>query len=137
MGHPKHNRTLFEADEIDRTVIHKISVEEVRRRGLIPIDKTESVLQQIDLPEKLFNVILKATAFTVIERYLKLREERIICCDQTVRRIMREIGLADYMKLTKREKKMFSNTLKCFIIANADMHRLATLTRQYMKRCMK
>ena len=38
-------------------VIHKISVEEIRRRGLTPIDKTESVLQQIDLPEKLFNVI--------------------------------------------------------------------------------
>jgi transposase len=57
IGHPKYNRALFEADEIDRTVIHKISVEEIRRRGLIPIDKTESVLQQIDLPEKLFNVI--------------------------------------------------------------------------------
>ena len=57
IGHSKHSRALFEADEIDRTVIHKISVEEVRRRGLIPIDKTESVLQQIDLPEKLFNVI--------------------------------------------------------------------------------
>ena len=56
-GHPKYNRALFEADEIDQTVIHKISVEEVRRRGLIPLDKTESVLQQIDLPEKLFNVI--------------------------------------------------------------------------------
>jgi len=56
-GHPKYNRTLFQADEIDRTIIHKISVEEVRRRGLILLDKTESVLQQIDLPEKLFNVI--------------------------------------------------------------------------------
>jgi transposase len=29
MGHPKYNRALFEADEIDRTVIHKISVEEI------------------------------------------------------------------------------------------------------------
>ena len=57
MGHPKYNRNLFEADEIDRTVIHKISVEEVRRRGLIPLDKTESVLQQIDLPAKLYTVI--------------------------------------------------------------------------------
>lgn len=57
IGHPKYNRALFEADEIDRTIIHKIPVEEIRRRGLIPIDKTESVLQQIDLPEKLFNVI--------------------------------------------------------------------------------
>ena len=57
MGHSKHSRALFEADEIDRTVIHKISVEEVRRRGLIPLDKTESVLQQIDLPAKLYTVI--------------------------------------------------------------------------------
>jgi transposase len=57
IGHPKYHRALFEADEIDRTVIHKISVKEVRRRGLIVLDKTESVLQQIDLPEKLFNVI--------------------------------------------------------------------------------
>jgi hypothetical protein len=56
-GHPKYNRALFEADEIDRTVIHKISVEEVRRRGLIVLDKTESVLQQIDLPAKLYTVI--------------------------------------------------------------------------------
>jgi transposase len=56
-GHPKYNRVLFDTDEIDQTIIHKISVEEVRRRGLIPLDKTESVLQQIDLPEKLFNVI--------------------------------------------------------------------------------
>jgi hypothetical protein len=39
MGHPKYNRTLFEADEIDRTVIHKISVEEVRR----PPDHIEAV----------------------------------------------------------------------------------------------
>ena len=57
IGHPKYNRALFEAEEIDRTVIHKISVEEVRRRGLIMLDKTESVLQQIDLPAKLYTVI--------------------------------------------------------------------------------
>ena len=57
MGHPKYNRALFEADEIDQTVIHKISVEEVRHRGLIVLDKTESVLQQIGLPGKLFNII--------------------------------------------------------------------------------
>lgn len=56
-GHPKYNRALFEADEIDRTIIHKISAKEVRRRGLIPLEQTESALQQIDLPEQLFNVI--------------------------------------------------------------------------------
>jgi transposase len=57
IGHPKYNRALFEADEIDRTVIHKISVEEIRRRGLIVLNKTESVLQQIDLPAKLYTVV--------------------------------------------------------------------------------
>ncbi len=56
-GHPKHKRALFEADEIDRTVIHKISATEVRRHGLIPLNKTESALQQIDLPKKLYSVI--------------------------------------------------------------------------------
>ncbi|MBN2455502.1 MAG: hypothetical protein JXB29_03040, partial [Sedimentisphaerales bacterium] len=30
---------------------------EIRRRGLIPLEQTESALQQIDLPKQLFNVI--------------------------------------------------------------------------------
>jgi succinate dehydrogenase/fumarate reductase flavoprotein subunit len=41
-GHPKHNRPLFEADEIDKTIIHKLPVKEVRRRGLIPIEQSIS-----------------------------------------------------------------------------------------------
>ena len=57
MGHPKCSRAIFEASEISETIIHKLSAKEVRRRGLIPLAKTESVLQQIDLPEQLFNVI--------------------------------------------------------------------------------
>jgi transposase len=56
-GHPKHSRPLFEADEIDHTIIYKLPVKEIRRRGLIPIEQTESALQQIDLPEKLYHVI--------------------------------------------------------------------------------
>lgn len=56
-GHPKYNRALFEAGEIDRTIIHKIPAKEVRRRGLIPLEQTESALQQIDLPKKLFSVV--------------------------------------------------------------------------------
>ena len=56
-GHPKHNRPLFEADEIDKAIIHKLPVKEVCRRGLILLEETESALQQIDLPKKLFNVI--------------------------------------------------------------------------------
>ncbi len=56
-GHPKHNRPLFEVDEIDKTIIHKLPVKEVHRRGLLPLEETESALQQIDLPSKLFHVI--------------------------------------------------------------------------------
>lgn len=56
-GHPKHRRPLFEADEINQTIIHKLPVKEIRRRGLISIEQTESALQQIDLPEKLYHVI--------------------------------------------------------------------------------
>jgi transposase len=56
-GHPKHTRPLFEADEIDQTIIHKLPAKEIRRRGLIPIKQTESALQQVDLPKKLYTVI--------------------------------------------------------------------------------
>ncbi|RKY07191.1 MAG: hypothetical protein DRP56_06135 [Planctomycetota bacterium] len=56
-GHPKHTRPLFAPDEIDKTVIHKLSAEEVHHRGSIPLQQTELALQQIDLPEKLYTVI--------------------------------------------------------------------------------
>jgi len=56
-GHPKHSRPMFEADEVDKTIIHKLPTEEVHRLGLIKLNETESALQQIDLPEQLFNVI--------------------------------------------------------------------------------
>jgi transposase len=56
-GHPKHIRPLFEADEIDKTVVHPLPAEEVRRRGLVPLPQTESALQQIDLPKRLYEVI--------------------------------------------------------------------------------
>jgi len=56
-GHPKHCRPLFQADEIDTTIIHKLSAKEIKRRGLIPIEQTESALQQVDLPVKLYIVI--------------------------------------------------------------------------------
>ena len=48
---------MFEADEIDRTVVYKLPAEVVRRRGLVPLDETDVALQQIDLPEQLFDVI--------------------------------------------------------------------------------
>jgi len=56
-GHPKHSRALFEKDEIDKTIIHKLSAKEIKRKGLVPLPETESALQQIDLPQKLYYVI--------------------------------------------------------------------------------
>ena len=56
-GHPKHKRPLFETNEIDKTIIHKLPAKEIKRRGLVPLSQTEAALQQIDLPEKLYNVI--------------------------------------------------------------------------------
>ncbi len=56
-GHPKHSRPLFEADEIDNTIIHELSAKEIKRKRLITLPETESALQQIDLPKKLYYVI--------------------------------------------------------------------------------
>ncbi len=56
-GHPKHSRPMFEAGDIDQTIIHKLPDEEVHRLDLTKLNETESALQQIDLPEQLFNVI--------------------------------------------------------------------------------
>jgi len=56
-GHPKHTRRPFSQDEVDRVVIHTLPDEEIRRRGLIPLDETEVALQQVDLPEQMFDVI--------------------------------------------------------------------------------
>jgi len=57
LGHKKHSRQSFTDEQIDNTIIHELSSEEVDRRNLTPLDKTESVLRQVDLPEKLYNVI--------------------------------------------------------------------------------
>lgn len=57
LGHTKYSRQPFTSEQIDKTVIHKLPAEEVKRRNLIPLDKTESVLQQVTLPEKLYNVV--------------------------------------------------------------------------------
>jgi len=56
-GHPKHTRPLFKDNEIDKTVTHKLPAKEIERRGLVALAETESALQQIDLPEKLYHVI--------------------------------------------------------------------------------
>ena len=52
-GHPKHNRPLFEDNEIDKTITHKLPAKEIERRGLVALAETESALQQINLPENL------------------------------------------------------------------------------------
>lgn len=57
LGHKKHSRQPFTDKQIDNTIIHELSAEEVGRRNLTPLDKTESVLQQVDLPEKLYTVV--------------------------------------------------------------------------------
>jgi hypothetical protein len=56
-GHPKHSRITVDADKIDKTIIHKLSDNEVKRRGLVELPDTDSVLLQVDLPEKLFDLI--------------------------------------------------------------------------------
>ncbi|MBN2455828.1 MAG: IS66 family transposase [Sedimentisphaerales bacterium] len=57
LRHKKYSRQLFTPQQIDETIIHKLTAEEVKHRNLTPLDKTESVLQQITLPDKLYNVI--------------------------------------------------------------------------------
>jgi transposase len=55
-GHKKHTRTKFTQEEIDETIVHKLSPEDVVRRNLIELPQTESALQQVSLPDKLFYV---------------------------------------------------------------------------------
>ena len=57
IGHKKHSRQPFTDEQIDNTIIHELSSEQVDRRNLTPLDETESVLQQVDLPEKLYTVV--------------------------------------------------------------------------------
>ena len=56
-GHKKHTRKLFTDEQIDKTIIHKLPDKEIRRRSLTPLNETESALQQVELPKKLYNVI--------------------------------------------------------------------------------
>ena len=56
-GHKKHSRKPFAPEQIDKTIIHELPDKEVHRRNLTPLNKTESALQQVDLPKKLYNVI--------------------------------------------------------------------------------
>jgi len=57
LGHKKHSRQPFTPEQIDKTIIHELTVDEIHRKKLTPLDETESALQQVDLPDKLYNVI--------------------------------------------------------------------------------
>ena len=56
-GHKKYTRQPFTDEQIDNTIIHELSAEKVGCRNLTPLDKTESVLHRVDLPEKLYTVV--------------------------------------------------------------------------------
>jgi len=55
-GHRRCQRQFLPPEQVDETIIHELSAEEVQRRKLIPLDEYESALQQIDLPKKLIHV---------------------------------------------------------------------------------
>lgn len=57
LGHPQHNRQPFAPEQIDETIIHELSAEEVCCRNLLSLEQTESALQQVDLPEKFYNIV--------------------------------------------------------------------------------
>ena len=57
LGHEKHSRQPFTTEQIDNTIIHELTVNEIRRRNLTPLEETESALQQVDLPAKFYTVI--------------------------------------------------------------------------------
>ena len=57
LGHRKYSRQPFTPEQIDKTVIHELPAEEIERRNLTPMNKTESALQQVTLPEKLYRII--------------------------------------------------------------------------------
>ena len=56
-GHKNHTRQPFPAEAIDKTVVHELPDDEIKRKNLMPLAKTEPALQQVDLPEKLYTVI--------------------------------------------------------------------------------
>jgi len=57
LGHSKCSRQPFTSEQIDEIVIHELPAEEIERKNLTPLNETESALQQVDLPEKLYSVI--------------------------------------------------------------------------------
>ena len=56
-GHKRCVREPFPPEQVDTFEIHTLPADEIKRRGLIPLDETKMLLQQIDLPEKLYSII--------------------------------------------------------------------------------
>lgn len=57
LGHKRHSRQPFTSEQINKTIIHELLPDEILRKNLTPLNETESALQQVDLPDKLYNVI--------------------------------------------------------------------------------
>lgn len=57
LGHKKHSRQPFTPEQIYKTIIHALPDAEAKRRNLTPLNQTESALQQVTLPEQLYNFI--------------------------------------------------------------------------------
>lgn len=56
-GHSKFTRELFTPEQVDKTIIHELPKAEVLRKNLTVLAETEMVLQQVELPTKLYKVI--------------------------------------------------------------------------------
>ena len=91
LGHPKQTRKPFTLEQIDKTIIHELSTEDIRRKNLMPLDETESALQQIDLPTKFYNVIdhrvrlYKTSSGTIVKAKLPkaIRKEGLFSSQMT------------------------------------------------------
>ena len=91
LGHNKHSRQPFTSEQIDKTIIHELSADEIRRRNLTPLNETESALQQVDLPDKLYNVIdhrvrlYETPNGTIVKAILSkaIRKEGLFTCPMT------------------------------------------------------
>ena len=56
-GHREYFRKLFPPEHVDEIIVHELPVDKVSRRGLTPLEETKITLQQVELPDKLFQII--------------------------------------------------------------------------------
>jgi len=69
-GHPRHERSPFAPEDVDRTIRHELSA--AQSKGLVPLEEW-FVLQQVDLADKLY-VVTEHRA----RKYLNPRTGRIV-----------------------------------------------------------